>query len=75
VLLRIKARLSGWKNRNLSFGGRLILLKSVIFSLHVYAFYFYKALSGIIFSIESILNIFFGMGVRIIGKSLKENDV
>ncbi|MCI47364.1 cysteine-rich receptor-like protein kinase, partial [Trifolium medium] len=40
VLARIKNRLSGWKSRFLSFGGRLILLKSVLTSLHVYALSF-----------------------------------
>ncbi|MCI50369.1 putative RNA-directed DNA polymerase, partial [Trifolium medium] len=35
VLTRIKKRLSGWKSRFLSFGGRLVLLKSVLTSLPV----------------------------------------
>jgi len=39
-------------------GGRLVLLKSVLSSLPVYAFSFFKAPSGIISSIEYIL-IFF----------------
>ncbi|MCI70767.1 cysteine-rich receptor-like protein kinase, partial [Trifolium medium] len=38
VVARIRARLSGWKSRFLSFGGRLVLLKSVMTSLPVYAF-------------------------------------
>ncbi|GAU45521.1 hypothetical protein TSUD_186780 [Trifolium subterraneum] len=46
VLMRIKNRLSGWKSRFLSFGGRLILLKSVLTSLPVYALSFFKAPSG-----------------------------
>jgi len=33
VLSRIKIRLTGWKSRFLSFGGRLILLKFVLTSL------------------------------------------
>jgi hypothetical protein len=56
VLTRIRTRLSGWKSRFLSFGGRLILLKSVLTSLPVYALSFFKAPSGIIPSIESLLN-------------------
>jgi hypothetical protein len=71
VLNRIKHRLSGWKNRFLSFGGRLILLKSVLTSLPVYALSFFKAPSGTISSIESLLiNFFWGGGVRILGKPL-----
>lgn len=35
---RIKSRLSEWKSRNLSFDGRLIILKYVLSSLHVYVF-------------------------------------
>ncbi|GAU51140.1 hypothetical protein TSUD_411890 [Trifolium subterraneum] len=46
VLDRLKSRLSGWQSRFLSFGGRLILLKSVLASLPVYAFSFFKAPSG-----------------------------
>ncbi|CAJ2663689.1 unnamed protein product [Trifolium pratense] len=43
VLNRLKNRLSGWKSRFLSFGGRLVLLKSVLTSLPVYALSFFKA--------------------------------
>ncbi|MCH82431.1 RNA-directed DNA polymerase (Reverse transcriptase), partial [Trifolium medium] len=43
VLARIKNKLSGWKSCFLSFGGRLILLKSVLTSLSVYALSFFKA--------------------------------
>jgi len=59
VINRIKSRLSGWHSRFLSFGGRLILLKSVLTALPVYALSFFKAPSGIISSIESLLNNFF----------------
>ncbi|CAJ2672096.1 unnamed protein product [Trifolium pratense] len=47
VLHRIKNRLSGWKSRFLSFGGRLVLLRSVLTSLPVYALSFFKARSGL----------------------------
>ncbi|GAU43818.1 hypothetical protein TSUD_248070 [Trifolium subterraneum] len=46
VLTRIQNRLSGWKSCFLSFGGRLILLKSILTSLHVYVISFFKAPSG-----------------------------
>jgi len=74
VVNRIKSRLSGWQSWFLSFGGRLILLKSVLTALPVYSLSFFKAPSGIISSIESLLiNFFFwggGGGVRILGKFL-----
>ena len=54
VIDTIKIRLAGWQSRFLSFGGRLILLKSVLTSLPVYALSFFKAPSGIISLIESI---------------------
>ncbi|PNX58080.1 ribonuclease H, partial [Trifolium pratense] len=43
VMDRLKNRLSGWKSRFLSFGGRLVLIKSVLTSLPVYALSFFKA--------------------------------
>jgi len=62
LLNRIKSRLSGWSSKHLSFGGRLILLKSVLSSLPVYALSFFKAPTGIISSIESLFNCFFWGG-------------
>ncbi|KAK2360432.1 hypothetical protein QL285_085698 [Trifolium repens] len=46
VLTRIRNRLSGWNSRFLSFGGRLVLIKSVLTSLPVYALSFFKAPAG-----------------------------
>jgi hypothetical protein len=62
VVHKIQSRLAGWKSRFLSFGGRLVLLKFVLSSLPVYAISFFKAPSGIIFSIESLLTNFFWGG-------------
>jgi len=59
VVNRIKSRLSGWHSRFLSFGGQLIMLKSVLTALPVYALSFFKAPAGIISSIESLINKFF----------------
>jgi len=56
----IKSRLSGWKSRNLTLGGRLVIIKSVFSSLPVYFLSFFKAPAGIISSIESIFNFFLG---------------
>ena len=59
ILNSIHSRLSNWKSKFLSFGGRLILLKSVLSSLPVYFLSFFRAPTGIISSIESVLNFFF----------------
>ena len=62
ILNSIHSRLSNWKSKFLSFGGRLILLKYVLSSLPVYFLSFFKAPTGIISSIESILKICFWGG-------------
>jgi hypothetical protein len=43
VVDRIVSRLSLWNNKFLSFGGRLVLLKSVLSSIPVYFLSFFKA--------------------------------
>jgi hypothetical protein len=70
LLNRIKSRMSVWNSKHLSLGGRLVLLKFVLSSLPVYALSFFKAPSGIVSSIESILNSFFFFGVRTTRKYL-----
>jgi len=59
LINRFKSRLSVWKLKHLSLGGRLILLRYVLSSLPVYALSFFKAPSGIVSSIESISDFFF----------------
>jgi len=61
VVDRLIARLSAWNNKFLSFGGRLVLLKSVLSSLPVYFLSFFRAPTSIISSIESIFNFIFGV--------------
>jgi hypothetical protein len=68
VVNKIRSQLSGWKSRFLSYGGRLVLLKSVLTSLPIYALSFFIAPSGIISSIESLLNEFFWGGGKIGGE-------
>jgi len=72
LIVRIKSRLLGWKSKYLSFGGRLVLLKSVLSSLPVHFLSFFKAPTCFISSIESLFNFFWGEGgrVRKLGKSL-----
>jgi len=59
ILNNITSRLSNWNCKFLSFGGRLILLKSVLSSLPVYFLSFFKAPTGIISSIEFLFKNFF----------------
>ena len=66
VLHTIKSRLLGWQSRFLSFGGWLVLVKSALTSLPVYALFFFKVQSGIISSIESIFKICFGLGATFV---------
>jgi len=62
VVDRIVSRLSSWNHKFLSFGGHLVLLKSVLSSLPVYFLSFFKAPTGIISSIESVFKQFFWGG-------------
>ncbi|GJV19940.1 putative RNA-directed DNA polymerase, eukaryota, reverse transcriptase zinc-binding domain protein [Tanacetum coccineum] len=55
VVDRFQKRLSTWKCKNLSYGGRLTLIKSVLESLGVYFFSTFKAPISIIKKLESIL--------------------
>lgn len=71
VVNHIKFRLSSWKSKYLSFGGRLVLLKSILTSLPFYALSFFKARIYHLFYRISFNSIFFlGSGVRIIEKFL-----
>jgi len=51
VVDRIEARMSSWNIKFLSYGDRLVLLKSVLSSLPVYFLSFFKSPTGIISSI------------------------
>jgi hypothetical protein len=70
VVTRLKNKLSGWKSHFLSFGGRLVLFKSILTFLPVYALSFCKAPSCVISTIESILIIKKNWGVRTLEKSI-----
>ncbi|XP_058727023.1 uncharacterized protein LOC131598440 [Vicia villosa] len=46
VINTVRSRLSRWKNKNLSIGGRVVLLKFVLSAVPVYYLSFFKAPSG-----------------------------
>ncbi|MFS7889004.1 putative RNA-directed DNA polymerase [Helianthus anomalus] len=58
----IKNRLASWKAKNLSIGGRLILLKSVLENLPIYYLSLYKAPKAVIESMEAIMRRFLWAG-------------
>ncbi|MCH92733.1 RNA-directed DNA polymerase (Reverse transcriptase) [Trifolium medium] len=62
VIEVVRSRWSRWKNKQLSIGGRVVILKSVLFALPVYFLSFFKAPTGIISKLESILKISYGGG-------------
>jgi len=72
---KVCSQLSGWKCKNLSLDGRLVMLKSVMSAIPVYFLSFFKAPSGIISSLDSVLCIFFWGVVRILGKYLGLNGL
>ncbi|GJW79512.1 RNA-directed DNA polymerase, eukaryota [Tanacetum coccineum] len=59
VLAKISSRLSKWKIKTLSIGGRLTLIKSVLSSLPLYQMSIYKAPMGVLHKMESIRRRFF----------------
>jgi hypothetical protein len=54
ILDSMKKKLSAWNGRNLSIGGRVTLIKSVLSSLPLYFFSFFKAPVCVIKELESI---------------------
>ncbi|GJU07587.1 RNA-directed DNA polymerase, eukaryota [Tanacetum coccineum] len=59
VLSKITARLSKWKLKTLSIGGRLTLLKSVLTSMPLYQMSVYKVPMGVLNRMESMRRNFF----------------
>lgn len=81
VVEKIKERLSGWRSKSLSFGGHVVLLKSVLTALPVYYLSFFKAPASIIYKIESLFKRFLCGGdgekkresIRLLGKTFVES--
>ncbi|GKD43199.1 hypothetical protein Tco_1267844 [Tanacetum coccineum] len=59
---RFKARLSGWKVNLLSIGGRLTLIKSVLWCHGIYYFFIFKVPEMVIKSLKSLRATFFWGG-------------
>ena len=59
VINSVKARLSKWKMKTLSIGGRFTLLKSVLGSLPIYHMSIYRVPIGVLQELESIRSHFF----------------
>lgn len=58
VVKIFKSRLSKWKSKVLSIGGRLVLIKSVLESLPSYYFALYKAPVAVVTKLESLIKKF-----------------
>nr|GEV04301.1 RNA-directed DNA polymerase, eukaryota, nucleotide-binding alpha-beta plait domain protein [Tanacetum cinerariifolium] len=56
VILKLRSRLSKWKMKTLSIGGRLTLLKSVLGASPLYNMSIFKAPKGVLKQMESIHN-------------------
>ncbi|GJW94140.1 RNA-directed DNA polymerase, eukaryota, partial [Tanacetum coccineum] len=59
ALSNLRSRLSKWKSKTLSIGGRLTLLKSVLGSSPIYAMSLYKVPKSVLSSMEAIRRNFF----------------
>ncbi|GJW06163.1 RNA-directed DNA polymerase, eukaryota [Tanacetum coccineum] len=59
VVLKIKSRLSKWKTKTLSVGGRLTLLKAVLGASPLFYMSIFKVPKGVLREMESIRNKFF----------------
>ncbi|GJR22771.1 RNA-directed DNA polymerase, eukaryota [Tanacetum coccineum] len=59
IVSKLRSRLSKWKTKTLSIGGRLTLLKSVLGASPLYCMSIFKAPKGVLKEMESIRNKFF----------------
>ncbi|CAN1761414.1 Putative ribonuclease H protein At1g65750 [Linum perenne] len=65
VVRRVENKLESWKCRFLSFGGRLVLIKSVLSSLPVYFLSLLRAQASVILKLERIQNKFLWAGTEV----------
>lgn len=62
IIEKIKTKLSDWKAKTISFGGRLTLVKAVLGSMPLYYFSLFRAPMSILKVLESVRRIFFWGG-------------
>lgn len=61
---KIRSNLAAWHNKNLSNGGRVVLLNSILSNISIFFFSFYKALKVIITKSITLLIVFLWYGVE-----------
>nr|GEW34398.1 putative RNA-directed DNA polymerase, eukaryota, reverse transcriptase zinc-binding domain protein [Tanacetum cinerariifolium] len=74
IIQKIQSRLSKWKAKTLSIGGRFTLLKSVLGASPIYSMSIYKVPTDILDLMESIRNKFFNGAVGKESKLLGDRD-
>jgi hypothetical protein len=62
IIDRFEKRLSTWKAKFLSSGGRLVLLNFVLSSLPIFMMSFFELLVGVLKKLDTIRSIFFWQG-------------
>ncbi|CAN0912200.1 Transposon TX1 uncharacterized 149 kDa protein [Linum grandiflorum] len=68
VVSKVQNRLETWKTKHLSFGGRMVLIKSVLSSMPVYFLSVFRAPATVIKVIERIQNNFLLTGLSVSSK-------
>ncbi|GKB94948.1 RNA-directed DNA polymerase, eukaryota [Tanacetum coccineum] len=74
IIQKVRTRLSKWKVKTLSIGGRLTLLKSVLGAVPLYSMSIYKAPKGVLHELEMIPR-FTGLRLRITIQSVPRAGV
>lgn len=71
IIEKVQSKLSAWKAKHLSLGGRLTLVKSFLVSLPLFSFRCSWLLSPLLSILKRFANIFFGEGIKEKIKSIR----
>jgi hypothetical protein len=67
LIQKVKNRINDWRNKTLSFAGRLQLISSVLTSIHVYWASMFLLPNHVCDSIDKLCKKFYGLvGVRVV---------